>query len=500
MQTGTSSSMTSWTFWLNDRQVQVPPDVPPETTLLRYLRDRLRLTGTKEACGEGDCGACTVVLLDHPPGGAPTYRAVNSCLLLLPLVAGRRVYTVEGLRVAGSHMDDPSSGLHPVQRAIVEHGASQCGFCTPGVAMSLLEACYRDDVQRWDAAAVEEQLGGNLCRCTGYRPIRDAALDVAGLAPDDRFSRNLREYRPADRSLDIRLAEHRWAQPRDLEGLWRALEEMPSARVVAGGTDLALEVTKQHRQLPQVVSLEAIDELRFVRESEGGWSVGACTTLTDLASGPGAAIPALGRMVAVFGSRQVRNRATVGGNLCNASPIGDLAPVFMALGASVVLRSRDARRELPLEDFFLGYRRTALRPGEILYSVELPRPPSGSLSASYKVSRRRDLDISTVSAAFYLELDKGGDVARCRVALGGVAPVPLRALAAEAVLQGRPWTQATVDGAMDAVERDVSPISDVRASAAYRSSVSRNLLQAFFLETTGRLEDLPPGLGMADPA
>ncbi len=484
-------SSNSVSFWLNDELQLVAPGIRPTTTLLRYIRDHLRLRGTKEACGEGDCGACTVVLLEQEDGCSPAFRAVNSCLLLLPMVHGKRVYTVEGLRLAGSQMDDPRGGLHPVQRAVVEHRASQCGFCTPGVVMSMFEACYRDDVQSWGDDAIQEQMAGNLCRCTGYRSIGEAARQVGGLCPDDRFARVLREHRPREQALYLNDGEQVYIQPATFDELWEALDANPEARLVAGGTDLALRLIKGHEDIPHVISLAALSQLRFVEKTSSTLRIGSGTSMTRLHESLGAEIPALGRMLRVFGSRQVRNRATVGGNLCTASPIGDLAPVFMALDASVVLLSNSGERTLSLGDFFLGYRRTALGPGEILHAVELPRPSPTALCSSYKVSKRKDLDISTVSAGMYLELGASGLVQRCRLALGGVAPVPLRARTAEAAIMGRAWDEASLARAMDAMEHDIAPISDIRGSASYRMDLARNLLRAFFFESRG--ERIRPG-------
>jgi xanthine dehydrogenase small subunit len=362
-------------FFLNDRPVE-ETGLSPTTTLLRYLRDRAHLTGTKEGCAEGDCGACTVAVLEHDGQGAPALRAVDSCLVLLPMVQGKRVYTVEALKADGKY--------HVIQETLARELGSQCGYCTPGVAMTMLEACHRGDLDEpWK---LDAQMCGTLCRCTGYRPLRDAAARVAGLRPQDRFARALAETQPEPMDLAYEAGAQRFFTPGSLEGLWDVLEKHPDARFVVGGTDLSLEVTKRYAQPPLLVSLEALPDLRVLEPRDGGHRLGATVRLTDLEDYARAACPPLERMLRYFGSRQIKNRATVGGNLCTASPIGDLAPVLLALGAEAVLRSRAGERRMPLEDFFTGYRRTALGRGEVLAYVDVPAQPEGAKALAYKVS------------------------------------------------------------------------------------------------------------------
>jgi len=463
-------------FHLNDRLIE-DPSARPTTTLLAYLRANLQLTGTKEGCAEGDCGACTVVLLDADAPGGPTYRAVNACLLLLPMVQGRRVYTVEGLR-------DAAGALHPVQEAVVRELGSQCGYCTPGVVMALFEACYRRDLREpWQ---LDDQMCGNLCRCTGYRPIRDAARAVAGTCPEDPFSRTLRAGDGGSLAFARSEASRSYATPTSFAELWALLAARPQSRLICGGTDLALTLTRRYQDLPELVALEGLAELRGVRQVAGGWQVGATTTLADLEAACLAELAAytpLLRMLRYFASRQIKNRATVGGNLCNASPIGDLAPVLLGLGARALLRSAAGARELPLDQFFLAYRQTALRPGEILAAVLLPDIPDNARAAAYKVSKRRELDISTVGAGFYVELDPEGRVRLARLAYGGMAATPARARQLEAALLGQPWTPAAVEAALPALARDFQPIDDLRGSAWYRGLVAANLVRGFVLET-----------------
>jgi xanthine dehydrogenase small subunit len=459
-------------FFLNDRPVE-ETGLSPTTTLLRYLRDRAHLSGTKEGCAEGDCGACTVAVLEHDGQGAPALRTVNSCLVLLPMVQGKRVYTVEALKEGGKY--------HVVQETLARELGSQCGYCTPGVTMAMLEACHRGDLDEpWK---LDAQMCGNLCRCTGYRPIREATTRVAGLRPQDRFARALAETRPEPMDLAYEAGAQRFFTPGTLEALWDVLERHPDARFVVGGTDLSLEVTKRYAEPPLLVSLEALAELRVLEPRDGGHRLGATVRLTDLEDYARAACPPLERMLRYFGSRQIKNRATVGGNLCTASPIGDLAPVLLALGAEAVLRSRAGERRMPLEDFFMGYRRTALGRGEVLACVDVPAQPAGAKALAYKVSKRRELDISSVSAGFRVVVDGEGRVAEARLAYGGMAATPSRARSTEAALVGRPWTEATVEEALARLDEDFKPLSDHRGSAWYRAQVAKNLLRGFFLET-----------------
>ena len=448
--------------------------IPPTMTLLRYLRDVRGASGTKEGCAEGDCGACTVILVERTPEGRPVHRAVNSCLLLMPMVQGKHVLTIEALQ-------GPDGELHATQHAVAEALGSQCGYCTPGVVMSLFEAGHRED---FDAPwKVDDQLCGNLCRCTGYRPIREAAMAVGGRTRDDRFGQALATSAPESMKLDYTVGAQRYVAPSSLSELWPTLAAMPDARLVAGGTDLGLEVTKQHARPPRLVSLEGIPALRRIEEGRLGYRFGSGVTVSEIEAFTEGRLAPLHRMTRYFGSRQVKHRATVGGNLCNASPIGDLAPVLISLGTAAVLISRGGERRLPLEDFFVAYRKTALAPGEILGFVEVPRLAPTTRAVAYKVSKRRELDISAVSAGFLVEVDEGGSVSRVRLAFGGMAATPRRAHAAEAALKDRRWTREHVEEAVAALAQEFTPLSDHRGSAQYRALVAGNLLRGFFEET-----------------
>jgi xanthine dehydrogenase small subunit len=458
-------------FCVNDRWVELS-DVPPTMTVLRYLRDRAGLTGTKEGCAEGDCGACTVAVVEESLEGRAAYRAINACLLLLPMVQGKRLYTVEALKDGERH--------HPVQRALAEALGSQCGYCTPGVVMAMFEACYGPGLNEpWE---VDAAMCGNLCRCTGYRPIREATEKIAGLRPADRFTDAL-SAAGAPRGLAYAFGDQRFFNPTSLPELWDLLDANPGARLIAGGTDLALEVTKRYTEPPLLVALEGVRELESLTVEAGALHIGARVDLSRLEALAQTASVPLARMLRYFGARQIKNRATVGGNLCTASPIGDLAPVLLALDATLVLASRQGERRVGIDQFFLGYRKTALQPNEILARVELPSPPTTLRAASFKVSKRRELDISTVSAAFAVELDDQKLVRVARLAFGGMAATPSRAHGLEAALVGKVWSAEVLDAALPVLEQDFAPLSDHRGSATYRRLVARNLVRGFFEET-----------------
>ena len=406
-------------FLLNGKAVRIEA-VSPNVTLLEWLRTS-GLTGSKEGCAEGDCGACSVAIIDRDAQGKRTYRAINSCLVPLPLMAGREVVTVEGL--AGEK-------LHPVQQAMVENFGSQCGYCTPGFIMSLFEGYYRKDLKT--GAQLDEQLCGNLCRCTGYRPIRDAAADAARAT--QRLGRIRRapekgEAETGSRPLPER-GRRNFLRPVSLPKLFEAMAQFPEARLIAGATELGLEITKRFRRFSTPHfgrSDPGTDPDRFRRLTE--WAIGAAATLTRIDDALGDEYPDLREMLLVFGSRQIRNRATMGGNLVTASPIGDSAPVLLALEAKVVLVSAQGERTLPLDDFFVSYRKTAMEPGEILKTILIPRiaAETRSVRRFYKVSKRREMDISTVAGCFAVSIGESGTIVRARLAFGGVAATPVRA-------------------------------------------------------------------------
>ena len=460
-----------------DGKVRELRDVDPTLTVLDWLRGRERRCGSKEGCREGDCGACTVVLAELHGGGL-RYRAVNACILFVPALDGKALLTVESL-------GRPGEPLHPVQEAMVACHASQCGFCTPGFVMSLV-ALYESEPAP-SPARVSEVLAGNLCRCTGYRPIAEAADRAYEkgdgprlVAVQEALVAQLRSIR-REETLELSHAGKRLLAPRSADALARLLVENPQAQLLAGGTDMGLWVTKQRRELPLLVHLGAVEELARATVTGGHLEVGAAATYTDLLAALPASLGPLASLIRRIGSQQIRNTGTLVGNVANASPIGDSSPALLALGATAVLRRGDERREVGLDDFFLAYRKTALRPGEFIERIRVPLPGPTTRFATYKVSKRPDQDISAVCGAFAVRIE-GGRVAEARIAYGGMAATPRRAGGAEAALVGRPFTGEAVAAALATLDRDFQPLSDMRASARYRSLVAGNLLRKFHAE------------------
>jgi xanthine dehydrogenase molybdopterin binding subunit/xanthine dehydrogenase small subunit len=475
-------------FTLNGCSVRVE-DVSPNTTLLDYLRST-GLTGAKEGCAEGDCGACSVALVERDADGRAGYRAINSCLVPLCLMAGREIVSVEG--VACDHK------LHPVQKAMADGHGSQCGYCTPGFIMSLFEGYYRGDIRQPDQ--LDDQLCGNLCRCTGYRPIRDAAF----AAFPERHRKNGKDVlaerlkKPAAGLGEVEYAcgGERFFRPASLAGLLERVVQFPNARLIAGATELGLDISKRFKKFPVLISVEAVPELKEIQSTDSEWRIGAAVTLTRIEELMADEFPALRDMLRVFGSRQVRNRATMGGNIVTASPIGDSAPVLLALDAKLEMAALESRtgvspvllstRTLPINEFFVAYRRTALRPGEVLKAIIMPRfasqPGLRRRCEWYKVSKRREMDISTVAACFTVDLDAGGIVRHARLAYGGVAAMPARALKTEEALLGKRWCEETVRALLPILETEFKPISDLRGSAEYRRGLIRSLFQKFYFD------------------
>lgn len=450
----------------------------PTTTVLNYLRSLPSHRGVKEGCAEGDCGACTVAIAEPSPGGALRYRAVDSCLLFLPMIDGKQVITVENLR-------EPGGALHPVQQAMVDHHGSQCGFCTPGFIMSMF-VLYKHPGPA-SRREIEDALTGNLCRCTGYRPIIDAAVDACARGPSDQFSESEKDVVAALESLpkgsiDVHTPEQTYIRPSTLDEALSALRSFPRAAVVSGGTDLALRVTKKHEILETVIDLGAVPELRHVTMTGDTLEIGAGVPLADLPAILSGRYPAFAGMLPLFGSRQIRNCATLGGSLGTASPIGDTAPVLIAYDATVVVKSIREAREMPLATFFTGYRKTLRKPDEIITAIRVP-PADGSFVRAYKISKRRDLDIATVSAGFRLGLNDAGNVESIVLAFGGMADRTKTALKTEEYLTGKRWSRERVEEAAEYLTRDFTPITDVRGSADFRMQVAKNLLLKFWLDS-----------------
>ena len=467
----TSASLSLPAFSLNNRRVFVH-DAGVETTLLDYIRAQ-GLTGAKEGCAEGECGACAVVLVADRAGGSE-YRAVNSCLMLAPMAAGHEVYTVEALAADGK--------LAEVQQAMAAGGGSQCGYCTPGFVMSLFAEQYRPGrVGPCDP----QELGGNLCRCTGDRPIRDAAVSL-GPAPSGTFLDRLSRPPPKLEAMEYETSGARFSRPGSLEhclatlGL-ATLAGDPAARLISGGTDLVVESNLRARRWPHLVSVEAMAELREFSDNASSVTIGAALPLNEIAMRWTNAPAIFLQWLRLFASPLLRNRATLGGNLATASPIGDAAPLLLALDARLHLASPRGRRSIPLNAFFIGYRRTALAPDELIVAIEIPKPLP-EFVRFYKVAKRRMDDISTVAAGMAMDWDAAGGIARVRFAFGGVAAFPWRALAAEAAILGRRWNDAAVERVQAALDGTIQPIGDHRGSAEYRLAVAKSLVAKFLWE------------------
>ena len=456
--------------FLLDGQWESVGAIDPTLTVLDWLRQTKERTGSKEGCAEGDCGACTV-LVGSAENGAMTWRAVNGCILFLPMLHGKALRTVESL-----------GGGHPVQKAMIEKHGSQCGFCTPGIVMSLygrsIGAAGTED------APVADVLAGNLCRCTGYGPILDAAQSVPVEKPDDHA---LAEQLAAAEigSLHLSQDDRHWFSPTTADELAGLLLDHPEARIVAGATDVGLWVTKQHRVLTEIISIGAIADLNRIEETETGLTLGAAVRYGDAHAAMARLHPDLGELVRRIGAVQVRNAGTVAGNIANGSPIGDTPPALIALGATITLRRGGERRMLALEDFFLDYGKQDRRPSEFVESVFIPRPRPDRLVRIVKLSKRFDSDISAVCAAMALTLSEG-KATDVRIAFGGMAATPRRAHAAEAALSGMGWSQESCEVAARALAEDFKPLTDVRGSSAYRLEAAGNLLRRLWFETQGQ--------------
>jgi xanthine dehydrogenase small subunit len=453
-------------------------DIDPTMTVLNYLRREERLVGAKEGCAEGDCGACTVVLGEVENGGT-RYRAVNACIQFVPTLDGKQLLTVE-------HLKSETGEAHPVQRAMVEAHGSQCGFCTPGFVMSMVALqAEGGDLSR---DRIDDALAGNLCRCTGYGPIIEAARHMGpvtnlGDGPLNHASIADRLMAMVDsETVALEAAGTRYFAPTSTASLAALLNQHPDACLVAGATDVGLWVTKQHRRLDLVIYLGAVRELKRLEEVDGFLEIGAGVTYEDALGAIAAHSPDLGELIRRIGSRQIRNAGTIGGNIANGSPIGDMPPALIALGASLRLRHGEAVREIPLEEYFIAYGQQDRAPGEFVEAVRIPLGDAGGLRC-YKISKRFDQDITAVLGVFNLTI-RDGVVHTARICFGGMAATPKRALGCEAAITGKVWNQETLDAGRAALTEEFQPISDMRASADYRLSVARNLLTKAFIETS----------------
>ncbi|MDQ8703821.1 FAD binding domain-containing protein [Streptomyces sp. LHD-70] len=486
--------MTAARITVNGTETPLAP-AAPHTTVLDFLRER-GLTGTKEGCAEGECGACSV-LVARPGVDKPTdWVAVNACLVPAAALDGQEVVTSEGLATVGEPGTAPE--LHPVQQEMAVRGGSQCGYCTPGFVCSMAAEYYRSD--RCEHADTEAEaadgadhehgpngfdlhaLSGNLCRCTGYRPIRDAAFAVGAPTDEDPLAQRREQSPPAPAATEYTQDDSVFVRKNTLAETLQLLRERPDAVVVAGSTDWGVEVNIRSRRASCVVGLDRLPELRELRVESDHIEVGAALTLTEIERRLDGEVPLLAELFPQFASRLIRNGATLGGNLGTGSPIGDSPPVLLALEASLVLADADGEREVPLADYFTGYRQSVRRPGELIRAVRIPRPLS-PVTGFHKIAKRRFDDISSVAVAFALDIEDG-IVRKARIGLGGVAATPIRALETEAALEGKPWSAETVDAAARVLRGAGTPMSDHRASAIYRSAMLGQSLLKLHAQTT----------------
>jgi xanthine dehydrogenase small subunit len=447
----------------------------PNETILNYVRLKLKKTGTKEGCAEGGCGACTIVIGELKKNNI-IYKAINSCIAFVPSLEGKQLLIVEDLI-------SKNGSLHPVQNAMVKYHASQCGFCTPGFVMSLF-AMYKN-YSSYNNKIIQDSIAGNLCRCTGYRPIIAAAKSLNNENQLDQFKKNKKNIislfkKIKQKNISINNFNKKYFAPRTVNELKKVIKKYPKAKLLSGGTDISLIVTKQKKDIDNIIYLNSIDELNYIKEKSNYIEIGATTSLIEFESFIKKYYPDFNSILQRYGSVQIRNVATIAGNIATASPIGDTLPLLLSLDASVVLQDFKKKIILPLKNFFISYRKTKLKAGQFISSIRIPIFKKNIFKA-YKISKRIDDDISSVCGSFNLEIvDK--KIKTIRIAYGGMAPIPKRAIYCEKILLNSNLSEATIIKAKKTLEKDFQPIDDMRASGDYRMEIAKNLLTKCFLE------------------
>ena len=453
-------------------QIQNPN---PNETVLSYIRTKLRKTGTKEGCAEGGCGACTIVLGELKKGRI-IYKAINACIAFIPTLAGKQLVLVENL------VSDDGS-LHPVQEAMVNYHGSQCGFCTPGFVMSLF-AMYKN-YSFFEDNVIKDSISGNLCRCTGYRPIIDAAKSLNKISKFDFFKKNQQRFisllkKIKHKNIVISNKNKKYFAPSNVNELIKTLKQHPNSKLLSGGTDVSLVVTKERKDLDSLIYMNSIDELNYIRKNDNYIEVGATTPLIDFESFIKKYFPDFAQILKRYGSTQIRNVCTIAGNIATASPIGDTLPLLLSLDSQIIIKDKDKTKILPLNGFFINYRKTKLKRGQFIHSIRIPLLLKNIFKA-YKISKRIDDDISSVCASFNVEF-KNNKVKKIRIAYGGMANIPKRAINCEKILLNSSLSDNIINKAKKSLEKDFKPITDARASQKYRMEVAKNLLEKCFLE------------------
>lgn len=463
--------------------IKFDSETKPTTTVLNYLRKNPCHKGVKEGCAEGDCGACTIVIGELNHEQKLNYNAIDSCLVFLPMIHGKQLITVENLKQTKNNKEV----LHPVQQEMVDCNGSQCGYCTPGIIMSMF-ALYKSE-NNPDKEIIEDALTGNLCRCTGYKPIIEATAKACVNNGEDQFVENekqiidlLLQIKKKSNSIVITTDSQKYYQPKTKAEAFKLRNEMLSSVLISGATDVALRVTKRHEVLPEIIDLSNIEELKKCTRTDFLIKFGAGMSLEEVKQIAKNELPALHETLAVFGSKQIRTLATLGGNLGSGSPIGDTLPILMAYDAEIKLQSVDGDRLINMNHFILGYRETERKPNEIITSVIINKPAANTKIKFYKVSKRKDLDISTVSAGFSVTL-KDNKVDTIILAYGGMAATTKRVTDAEVFLTANEWTRGNIEQAMEMVQKAFTPVSDARSGAEFRSIAAKNLLLKFWNET-----------------